>query len=351
MALIPVSNNTPFDNVFVGWTAGAHPAERKAVLLSCARYLSAASRQVGKSASLKSERMDYSMIGLTTLLGEHAVTGALKDGRVSSPLISLDFASVRETTSAFWRVVGTPEFDLAELPIMTFLIAKAHGAPLSLLPSVIFARFPHPYLVYNPERGSLAPADLEGRRVGIRSYSVTTVAYIRDILTKDFGIDCGRIDWVSIEKPHVATYAEPSNVSPAPKGKTLAGMLSDGEIDAAILGANMGNTRLASLIQDQEKAISLWQARSGGALPINHVMVIKAALSQDKPEAVSEVFRLLCESKAKADLPTDIRNSLPFGVDACRRSLEFAIDMACSQDLIPQRFEVDELFDDVTRML
>ncbi len=41
----------------------------------------------------------------------------------------------------------------------------------------------------------------------------------------------------------------------------------------------------------------------------------------------------------------------PFGVDANRRNLETAIDCAHRQGLIPMRFEVDELFDDVTRVL
>jgi 4,5-dihydroxyphthalate decarboxylase len=76
---------------------------------------------------------------------------------------------VKAAASAFKRVVRDLEFDFAELAIVTFLIAKAHGKPLVLLPAVVRGRFQHPYLVYNPARGPLGPGDLAGRRVGVRS--------------------------------------------------------------------------------------------------------------------------------------------------------------------------------------
>ena len=40
----------------------------------------------------------------------------------------------------------------------------------------------------------------------------------------------------------------------------------------------------------------------------------------------------------------------PMGLAANRRNLEMAIDFAYTQGLIPHRFTVDELFDDVTRI-
>ena len=41
----------------------------------------------------------------------------------------------------------------------------------------------------------------------------------------------------------------------------------------------------------------------------------------------------------------------PFGMEANRRNIEIAIDYVHQQRLIPRRFTVDELFDDVTRAL
>ena len=90
---------------------------------------------------------------LNTLLGDYPVTAALKTGQVSSKNVSFRFADVKVPNTAFKRVVRDLEFDVAELAIVTFLLAKAHGKPLRLLPAVITARFQHPLLVYNAARG------------------------------------------------------------------------------------------------------------------------------------------------------------------------------------------------------
>ena len=52
----------------------------------------------------------------------------------------------------FKRVVRNLEFDVAEMAIMTYLVAKAHDKPYRLLPFVVMARYQHPYLVFNSEQ-------------------------------------------------------------------------------------------------------------------------------------------------------------------------------------------------------
>src|SRR5712691_11086735 len=120
-------------------------------------------------------------VAVRTLLGDYPVTLALKKGEVKSSSVSLDFADVKTPSTAFKRVVRNLEFDCAELAIVTFLMAKAHGKPLV----VVLARFQHPHIVYNIERGPLAPAELEGRRVGTRSYTVTTSTWLCGILANE----------------------------------------------------------------------------------------------------------------------------------------------------------------------
>jgi 4,5-dihydroxyphthalate decarboxylase len=129
---------------------------------------------------------------LSTLLGDHPVTRALKEGRVRSPRVRLDFAQVATPAAAFKRAVRGLEFDVAELALVTFLMAKDRGVPLALLPAVVVARFQHPLLVQNAAQPALAPRALEGKRVGVRSYSVTTGMWVRSILEEDHGVDCAR---------------------------------------------------------------------------------------------------------------------------------------------------------------
>lgn len=288
---------------------------------------------------------------LHTLLGDHASTLPLKRGEVTSPQVTLAFADVKVPATAFKRTVRDLEFDVSELAIVTYLIAKAHARPLVLLPAVVMARFQHAYIVYNPARGTLAPNDLAGRRVGVRSYSVTTVAWIRGMLMQEYGLDIDRVQWVAFEDPHVAEYRDPPNVERAPAGKDLTAMLLAGEIDAAVLGAPTNDPRLATLYPDAAAAAQDWYKRNG-VVQINHMVVVKESLSKYNPDAVREVFRLLVASKKAAGLPlAGSVDAAPIGIDAVRPGLEVAIDCVYRQRLIPRRFTVDELFDDVTRVL
>ena len=101
-----------------------------------------------------------------------------------------------------------------------------------LLPAAMIGRFQHPFAIYNAAKGTLAPADLNGKRVGIRSFTTTTGAWIRGILANDYGVDLDSIDWVTFEDPHVAEYKD--TTQRAPEGKKILPMLLDGELDAVL---------------------------------------------------------------------------------------------------------------------
>lgn len=272
---------------------------------------------------------------LKTLLGDYPVTRALRDGRVRSDLVQLDIADVKVPHTAFKRVVRDLEFDVAEIAIVTFLMAKSFGKPLVLLPAVMFGRFQHPYLV---STSGIRPEDLPGKRIAIRSSSVTTVAWIRGILADDHGVDLSRVRWVTFEDAHVAEYRDPPGTERAAAGKTPLGMLLEGEVDAAVLSDPVPqDPRLRPVIPDPAAAAADWQRRKG-ALQINHMVAVKKNL---KKEVVDEVYRLLLESK---NIGAKDESTSPFGLEANRRNLEVAIDYVHRQGLIPKRYTVDELF-------
>jgi 4,5-dihydroxyphthalate decarboxylase len=272
---------------------------------------------------------------LKTLLGEYPVTQALKTGRVRSAALEFDFADVKVPHTAFKRVVRDLEFDVAEIAIVTFLMAKAYGKPLRLLPAVMFGRFQHQYLV---STGDLRPKDLEGRKVAIRSSSVTTVAWIRGMLADDYGVDLGKVTWVTFEDAHVAEYRDPPGTERAAAGKTPLAMLLEGEVDAAVLSDPMPqHERLRNVIPDPAAAAADWHRRKG-AIQVNHLVCVKNSMAQD---VVDEVFRLLQESK---NIGAKDAATSPFGLEENRRNLEVAIDYVYRQKLIPKRYSVEELF-------
>jgi len=295
---------------------------------------------------------DPKTVTLRALIGDYPVTAALKSGQIGSPHVRLEFADVKPVSAAFKRTVRDLEFDVSELAIVTYLMAKAHGKPLTLLPAVLVGRFQHPLIVYNAERGPLAPGDLAGRRVGVRSYSVTTGAWIRGILADAYGIQPEQVKWVTFEEAHVAEFRDPPNVERAPAGAKVVDMLLAGEIDAAIVGDGPpSDPRIKTLLADPAAAARAWHAKHG-AIQVNHVVVVKDSLSKSNPQAVREIYRLLVESKQAAGLPKPGELDLnPFGFAANRRNLDVAIDCVYRQQLIPRRYSVEELFDETTRQL
>jgi 4,5-dihydroxyphthalate decarboxylase len=287
------------------------------------------------------------LVTLSTLLGDYPVTRALRRGEITSPAVRLTVTDVKPVSAGFKPAVRELAFDVSELAIVTFLIAKAHGVPLVLLPAVVLGRFQHPYLVYNRERGPLRPGDLAGRRVGIRSYSVTTVTWVRGILAEEWAVDLDQVTWITFEEPHVAEFRDPPTVKRAAAGKDPLGMLLAGEIDAAILGGEPPkDPRVAPLIPDPTSAARTWREKHQ-AIQINHMVTVKRGLP---PDVVREVYRMLVDSKRAAGTPAEV-DTTPFGVELNRRNLEVAIEYVYAQRLIPRRFTVDELFDDVTRRL
>jgi 4,5-dihydroxyphthalate decarboxylase len=295
--------------------------------------------------------MSAQALTLHTLLGDYRNTVALKRGEVTSPLVNFDFAAVKTANRAFKRVVRDGEFQVAELALVTYLQAKAYGKPLVLIPAVIGeGRFQHHCLVYNRERGVLGVGDLAGKRIGIRAHAQTTVTWVRGILSDDYGVDLDSVRWVTFEDGHLAEFDDPPGIERAPAGRTAAEMLLAGELDAAIIGSDLpDDPRLAPVIPNPHEAAAKWAARHG-ALPINHMMTIEASLCQERPDVVREIYRVLQESKRLAG-PIEGRDLTPFGVEANRAALGLITRYAYEQKLIPRLYSVDELFDDVTRVL
>ena len=268
---------------------------------------------------------------LKTLMGDHEVTKQFK-----TRTDKFNFVEVKGSAAQFFkRVVRDLEFDVAEMAIITYLIAKAYDKPYRLLPFSVLARYQHPYLVYNAARGAVAPEDLHGKRVGVRSYSVTTGAWIRGILAEDHGVDISRVKWVTFEEAHVAEFRDPPNVERASAGKEITAMLKAGELDAAILGAIPTDPQLKPVIRNPEEAGKRWGEKHGG-IQLNHLVVVKNTVPL---MAADEVYRALVESKEAAGNPP----GLPHGLEANRHNLELAIDCAYKQRLIPRRFTVEEL--------
>jgi 4,5-dihydroxyphthalate decarboxylase len=234
-------------------------------------------------------------------------------------------------------------FDASEMALVTYFQAKDHNKGLTLLPAAMLARFQHGTMLFNAERGKLAPAELPGKRIGVRSYSQTTGVWIRGILENDYGVDLGGVRWVTFEDGHVAEAGDPPGVIRARKGQDITDMLIAGELDAAVYGAALPkDPRLQSIIPDPEAAARNWYGKHG-LVPVNHMVVVTDDLVRSNPKAVAELYRLLEEGRKIAP-PSGHIDTAPFGKDANRKCLELLMTYCEQQKLILRRLNFDELW-------
>jgi 4,5-dihydroxyphthalate decarboxylase len=289
---------------------------------------------------------------LNACFGNYRHTQPLKNGVIKSDRMVLRFTEVEPINKAFLQMVRQEKFDVSEMALATYLQAKAYGKPLVLLPATMMGRFQHGTMLYNAERGRLTPENLAGRRIGVRSFAQTTGVWLRGILWKDYGLDLGKVKWVTFEDAHLAEFRDPPGVERAPDGKDMTKMVLEGELDAAIFGGSIPtDPRLKSVIADPDAAAGQWH-KTHGTVPLNHMIVVKNSVSQTDPGAVREIFRMLQESKKAAGLPKPgAVDTLPFGYDAVKPALDLLSSYALEMKIIPRRYEVDELFDGPTRAL
>ena len=151
---------------------------------------------------------------LKTAIGTYGHTKGLKDGSVAAPGLQFDHVEVTPIINAFRRMCRTLEFDVSEMAITTYLTAKAYNKPFTALPVFVVRQFHHAPLVYNVKSGVQSPKDLEGKRVGVRAYTVTSGVWARGILATEYGVDLSKITWVIADEEHVEEYHKdtPSNV-------------------------------------------------------------------------------------------------------------------------------------------
>ncbi|WP_250502117.1 phosphate ABC transporter substrate-binding protein [Caballeronia sp. AZ7_KS35] len=288
---------------------------------------------------------------LRTNIADYPNTRAIREGRVSSPLVNLDVsAAPKSAHDGFKPMIRDDAFDAGELAIVTYLQARIYGKPYVMLPVPVLGRLQHHCIGFNRELGHLDPKDIEGRKVGVRTYAQTTGLWVRGILQHEYGVDIDKVQWMTIGDGHLAEYDDPSNCERLPAGSSLAKLMLDGELAAAIMGMEMpSDPRIATLIPDSLAAAAQWSTREA-LIPINHVFVVHESLSRERPDVVREIFRMLVESRAQA--PAEALATLPpIGLETNRKGLALAIDWAWEQKIIPRRLSVDELFDDTTASL
>lgn len=292
-------------------------------------------------------------VTLKTNLADSALSAALKQGKVASPLVRFDFCGPPVASNGFKACVRERAFDCGELAIVTSMQARTYGKPITLLPATVVGRFQHGTISTIAGRGVEKPKDLEGKQMAVRAYTQTTGVWARGILQHQFGVDLKRITWVTSDAPHLSEYSDPPSVVRVDKGeKPLDKRLMDGEVAGGILGDKLpDHPQARHVIANPTEAAQAWHAQHG-CTHINHMFFVDTELAAGRPDVVREIYRLLVESKAAAGLPkAGTIDALPFGFENVRKSMEIVSQYAEEQGVIPRRFAAREMFDHGTEKL
>ena len=317
---------------------------------------------------------------LNIAIADYGHTRALKSGEVPIKGIDPNFVQVVPIIGAFRRMVREVEFDVCEMAPTTYMIARALGAPFVALPVFLMRRFHHGGFVVRPESGIKVPKDLEGKKVGVRAYSVTTGVWTRGIFINEYGLDSSRVTWVVDDEEHVTTLRLPPNVVHAPEGKSLAGMMAAGELQAAFSGpAGIGRAGpptgawetggqaktevYPELIADAAKVEADWFRRTG-IYPIHGLIVVRSEVLWKHPWVARALYDAFVEAKKpyiahlegtqgdSADekkyrgLMPLVGDPLPYGLAANMPSIEAMLTYGLQQKLIPKRMSLEEAFVD-----
>jgi 4,5-dihydroxyphthalate decarboxylase len=277
-------------------------------------------------------------------VGLYPHTRALRSGAVSSDQLRLVFADMPTINRAFAPMVREARFDLSEMAIATFLQAKAYRKPVVLLPVTVAARFQQSALLCRTSSDIRGPADLAGRRVGVRAYSQTTGMWLRGILADEYGIEPASIRWVTFEGAHVSEYQDPSWAERAPPGKDLLGMLRADELDAMIVGSDVpDDPGLRPVFPDvAASAQRFWDLH--GFVPVNHLITVRHQHAERRPDLVAELVRMF---RAAKELAGQRSGPDPYliGRDALRPAITLALRYAQQQGLLTRVLGSDEVWE------
>ena len=301
------------------------------------------------------------MTVLKTAIANYPHTKGLKDGTVSVPGVQFEHVEVSPIIGAFRRMCRALEFDVCEMAITTYLTAKAHDKPFTALPVFVLRQFHHSPIVYNIKSGVQSPKDLEGKKVGVRAYTVTTGVWARGILATEYGVDLDKITWVVVDEEHVQEYRKPANVTERPGGN-LAEMLAAGELAAAIGVGKVDSPDIKPLIPDAAAAEAAWH-RKTGIYAINHTVVVKDTLLRSDPSLAPRLFAGFEAAKAQflqqlgsgSELSAEAQilakrrsivgdDPLPNGMARNRKALETIIRFAHEQKILPRVVKPEEMF-------
>jgi 4,5-dihydroxyphthalate decarboxylase len=244
-------------------------------------------------------------IQLTLACGNYEIVRPLLDGTVVADGIDLTLLTDMDSTTRHWRFHRNGDFDVAETSCSSYIVARDKGQPITAIPVFLHRRFRHGFVFVNTGKGITTPKDLIGKTIGVKSYLVTAVHWMRGILEHEYGVPHKSMHWMA-ELDEDVDFTPPPGLRFTRLGndQSVEAMLAEGEIDALIHAdiikpIEAGDPRVGRLWPDY-KAEEIRYYTKTRIFPIMHVMGIKQEIVDRYPWVPINLFRAFEKSKALA---------------------------------------------------
>lgn len=316
-------------------------------------------------------------IPITVASGDYDRVRALREGTVGIAGCAVTYSTI-EANALFIRNLKHQEFDVSEMSFSTYIVQREQGkAATTAIPVFLSRAFRHSAIFVRTDRGIRTPADLMGKRVGTPEYFTTMLVWMRGLLADEYGIAPSDLRWRlgGMEQPSQKTTPPEQvagvDIENIPAGKTLAGMLADGELDALFTARPpscfvTGVPNVGRLFADT-RAVEQAYYRKSGVYPVMHAVGIRNSLVEQHPWMARAVFDAFLKAKeiAVADLQKLAAFSVtlpwveaeyratqamlgkdiwPYGLEENRKAIETLCRYLHEQGFTPRRMTAEELF-------
>ena len=317
---------------------------------------------------------------LTLALSHYDRHIPLFDGSVQAEGIELEVLQVGQSSplkhgaDRHTRMLQKGEFDICELSLSSYLMARSRGLPFTAIPVFPRRLFSQSQMWVNVSAGIRSPKDLIGRKVGLSTFQTTLSVLAKRDLQSEYGVPWREIKWQVAHEEIVPFKPEEGvTIERIPQGKRIGTMLKDGEIDALLVPHPAREVvthpdKIQRLFSDA-KAAELSYFRKNGFFPIMHVVAFKDEVLKQNPSAARSIMDAFEKAKETSDgyyqdpnwsclawgrhLFEEERRLLgtdpwPSGVRRNRHNLERFMGYSADQGLMDKKFSVEELFADST---
>ena len=300
------------------------------------------------------------------------------DGSVAPDGIDLVYLNqpVEET---FFRMLRYREFDCSEMSLSSYTASLGLEKPPFIAIPVFPSRyFRHSCIFVHAGSGVGKPEDLKGKRIGVPEYQMTAPVWIRGILSDDYGVRVTEVQHLSGGEEEPGRDEKLKLDLPAsiklkaiPAGKTLSGMLAEGELDALVTARapstfEKAPDKVKRLFPEYAQVEKAYYQRTK-IFPIMHTVVIKRDLYEQNRWVAQSLAKAFAEAKARAArlfeqtaalpamlpwLPAHVDETRremgedwwPYGLEANRAVLDTFLRYHHEQGLSKRRLAPEELF-------